>query len=220
MRDTIAALVWKDLVAETRTKDVLVACVTFALLILVIFNFAIDVGADNAAEIGAGMLWITFTFAGVIGVARSFAAERDRGTLEGLLLAPIERSAIYLAKTLVNILIMAVIELVTVPAFVLLFNVDVAWLDLLVVALCGTIGFAGVGTLIAAMVANARSREVLLPILLLPLQVPVLIASVKATTLALGAAAEQSWPWIQLLIGYDVVLVAAAILVFEYVVEE
>ncbi len=211
---------WKDLVAEARTKEVFVTGVPFALLILVIFNFAIDVGADRAAEVGAGILWITFTFAGVLGVARSFADERDRGTLEGLLLAPIERSAVYLAKTLVNILFMAVIELVTVPAFVLLFNVEVAWLDLLIVALCGTVGFAGVGTLVAAMVANARSREVLLPLLLLPLQVPVLIASVKATAIVMGADTEQSWPWMSLLVGYDVVLVAAAVLVFEYVVEE
>ncbi len=220
MCDTIATLIWKDLVAETRTKEVFLTGVPFALLILVIFNFAIDVGADRAAEVGAGILWITFTFAGVLGVARSFADERDRGTLEGLLLAPIERSAVYLAKTLVNILFMAVIELVTVPAFVLLFNVEVAWLDLLVVALCGTVGFAGVGTLVAAMVANARSREVLLPLLLLPLQVPVLIASVKATAIVMGAHTEQSWPWMSLLVGYDVVLVAAAVLVFEYVVEE
>ena len=217
---TVATLVWKDALAETRSKDVAVAGLAFALLILVIFNFAIDLRRENAADVGAGILWVTFVFAGVLGLGRSFATERDRGTLEGLLLAPIDRSAIYVAKTITNVLLMALVEAVTLPAFVVLFDVAVAWVDVLLVILLGTIGFAGVGTLISAMVANARAREVMLPILLLPLQVPVVIASVKATALAMGVEGDQTWPWVQLLVGFDVVLVATAVLVFEYVVEE
>ena len=217
---TVATLVWKDALAETRSKDVAVAGLAFALLILVIFNFAIDLRRENAADVGAGILWVTFVFAGVLGLGRSFATERDRGTLEGLLLAPIDRSAIYVAKTITNVLLMALVEAVTLPAFVVLFDVAVAWVDVLLVTLLGTIGFAGVGTLISAMVANARAREVMLPILLLPLQVPVVIASVKATALAMGVESDQTWPWLQLLVGFDVVLVATAVLVFEYVVEE
>ena len=216
----VAALVWKDLLAETRSKEVLAAGLTFALLILVIFNFAFDLRADNAREIGAGILWVAFTFAGVLGIGRSFAAERDRGTLEGLLLAPIDRTAIYLAKTVTNVVLMAAVELVTLPAFLVLFNARVSWSDMLAVVALGTIGFAGVGTLVSAMVAHAAAREVMLPILLFPLEVPVVIASVEATAVALGVPAEDPRPWLQLLIGFDVVLVAAAFLVFEYVVEE
>ena len=216
----VAALVWKDLLAETRSKEVLAAGLTFALLILVIFNFAFDLRADNAREIGAGILWVAFTFAGVLGIGRSFAAERDRGTLEGLLLAPIDRTAIYLAKTVTNVVLMAAVELVTLPAFLVLFNARVSWSDMLAVVALGTIGFAGVGTLVSAMVAHAAAREVMLPILLFPLEVPVVIASVEATAVALGVPAEDPRPWLQLLVGFDVVLVAAAFLVFEYVVEE
>ncbi len=216
----VAALVWKDLLAESRSRDVVAAGVTFALLVLVIFNFAVDLRPDNTASLGSGILWITITFAGVLAVGRSFAAERDRGTLEGLLLAPIDRSALYVAKTLTNVLSIAVVELVTLPAFLVLFNVTVAWLDVLVVVALGTIGLAGVGTLVSAMAAGTRARELLLPILLLPLQVPVLIASVKATGAAMGVSADQATPWLELLVGFDVVLVATAILVFEYVVEE
>ena len=216
----VAALVWKDLLAETRSKEVLAAGLTFALLILVIFNFAFDLRADNAREIGAGILWVAFTFAGVLGIGRSFAAERDRGTLEGLLLAPIDRTAIFLAKTVTNVVLMAAVELVTLPAFLVLFNARVSWSDMLAVVALGTIGFAGVGTLVSAMVAHAAAREVMLPILLFPLEVPVVIASVEATAVALGVPAEDPRPWLQLLVGFDVVLVAAAFLVFEYVVEE
>ena len=216
----LAAQVWKDLLAEARSKDVLAAGLTFALLILVIFNFAFDLRADNAREIGAGILWVAFTFAGVLGIGRSFAAERDRGTLEGLLLAPIDRTAIYLAKTVTNVVLMVAVELVTLPAFLVLFNARVSWSDMLAVVALGTIGFAGVGTLVSAMVAHAAAREVMLPILLFPLEVPVVIASVEATAVALGVPAEDPRPWLQLLVGFDVVLVAAAFLVFEYVVEE
>ena len=216
----VAALLWKDLLAESRTRDVVAAGVTFALLVLVIFNFAVDLRPDNVASIGPGILWITITFAGVLAVGRSFAAERDRGTLEGLLLAPIDPSAIYIAKTLSNVLSVALIELVILPAFLVLFNVAVAWREIVAVVFLGTLGLAGVGTLVSAMAASTRARELLLPILLLPLQVPVVIASVKATGLAMGATSDQAAPWIQLLVGFDVVLVAASILVFEYVVEE
>ena len=216
----VAALLWKDLLAESRTRDVVAAGVTFALLVLVIFNFAVDLRPDNVASIGPGILWITITFAGVLAVGRSFAAERDRGTLEGLLLAPIDPSAIYIAKTLSNVLSVALIELVILPAFLVLFNVAVAWREIVAVVFLGTVGLAGVGTLVSAMAASTRARELLLPILLLPLQVPVVIASVKATGLAMGATSDQAAPWIQLLVGFDVVLVAASILVFEYVVEE
>lgn len=217
---TVLALVRKDLLMEWRSKDVVSGGLVFALLILVVFNFAFDLQAENLTALAPGVLWITFIFAGMLGIGRSFAIERDRGTLEGLLLAPIDRSALYLAKTLTNVALMGVVELAAFPVFVALFNVRAAWLDVALVAILGTIGFAGVGTLSAAIAASTRAREIMLPLLLLPLEVPVVIASVKATGVALGAQPADTLPWLQLLVGFDVILVAAAILVFEYVLEE
>ena len=213
-------LVRKDVISEFRTREVLGAGLIFALLILVICNFALDLRADNAAEIAPGVLWIAFIFAGTLGVGRAFAAERDRGTLEGLLMAPIDRGALYLAKTVTNALLMVIVQLVSLPIFVVLFDARLAWLEALTVLALGTIGFSGVGTLMAAIAVNTRARDLMLPLLLFPLEVPVVIASVKATALALGAHPAEAIPWLQLLIGFDVVVVATAFLVFEYVVDD
>lgn len=217
---TVAALVWRDLLAEYRTRDVLGGGVVFALLVLVVFNFALDLRLDNAEELAPGILWIGFAFAGMLSFGRSFAGERERGSLDGLLLAPIDRGAIYLARLTTNAVLMAVVELVSLPVFVALYNVRLVWSEMLAVVALGTIGFSGAGTLVAAIAANTRAREVMLPLLLLPLAVPVLIASVKATAVALGARPVETLPWLELLAGFDVVVVATSYLVFEYVLEE
>ncbi|HYU17463.1 MAG TPA: heme exporter protein CcmB [Chloroflexota bacterium] len=218
--DVVGTLVWKDLLSESRTKDVLSTGVAFALLVLVMLNFAIDLGAENVEAVAPGVLWVSFIFAGTLGIGHAFAAERDRGTFEGLLLAPIDRGAIYLAKVATNVALMGIVELVSLPIFAVLYNVSPAWLQTLSAMALGTIGFSAVGTLVAAIAANTRARELMLPLLLFPLEVPVVIASVKATAAAMGAAEADSLPWLQLLVGFDVMLVAASFLVFEYVVEE
>jgi heme exporter protein B len=218
--DAVATLIWKDVVSEARTKEVLGAGVVFALLVLVIFNFAFDLRVENAELVAPGVLWMTFIFVGTLGIGRAFAAERERGTLDGLLLAPIDRSALYVAKTVTNALLMGIVELVALPVFAALFNVRLAWLETASTVALGTIGFAGVGTLVAAIASNTRAREVLLPVLLFPLEVPVVIASVKATALALGARPADPLPWLQLLVAFDVILVASSFLMFEYVIED
>lgn len=217
---TVRTLVWRDLVAEYRSREIVVGGIVFALLTLVVFNFAIDLRLETAAEVAPGILWIGFAFAGMLAFGRSFAAERERGTLDGLLLAPIDRGAIYLARATTNTILMGIVELVSLPIFVALYNVRAAWGDLLLTTALGTIGFTGVGTLMAAIAANTRAREVMLPILLLPLTVPVLIATVKATAIALGARPVEPLPWLQLLLGFDVIVVAASFLVFEYILDE
>lgn len=217
---TVRALVWRDLLVEYRSREVLGGGIVFALLTLVVFNFAIDLRLDTAEEVAPGILWIGFAFAGMLSFGRSFAVERERGTLDGLLLAPIDRGAIYLARAATNTILMVVVELVSLPVFAALYNVRVGWGDMLLTTALGTIGFAGAGTLVAAIAASTRAREVMLPLLLLPLTVPVLIASVKATALALGARPTDSPPWLQLLAGFDVIMVAASFLVFEYLLEE
>lgn len=216
----LGTLIWRDLVVEYRTREIVSGGVAFALLVLVVFNFAIDLRVENAADVAPGILWLGFAFAGMLGFGRSFAADRDRGTLDGLLLAPIDRGLIYLARMVTNALFMVIVEVVTLPVFVALYSVRLAWGEALLTVLLGTIGFAAAGTLVAAIAANTRAREVLLPLLLLPLAVPVLIASVKATAIASGARPIEELPWLQLLGGFDVLLVATSYLMFEYVVEE
>lgn len=217
---TVNTLVWRDLLAEYRSREILGGGIVFALLTLVVFNFAIDLRLESAKEVAPGILWLGFAFAGMLAFGRSFAVERERGTLDGLLLAPIDRGAIYLARAITNAVLMCIVELVSLPVFVALYNVRAAWGELLLTTALGTIGFTSAGTLVAAIAANTRAREIMLPVLLLPLTVPVLIASVKATAVALGAQPVESLPWLQLLLGFDVIVVATSFLVFEYILDE
>jgi heme exporter protein B len=219
----LRVLIWKDLLVEARGRETVMAGAVFALLILVIFNFAFDLRVDNVAAVAPGVLWVTVTFAGVLGLGRAFARERDRRTLDGLLLAPVDRSALYLAKVITSIASMLVVEVVALPAFVGLFNLVVD-LPLLVLALVlGTIGLAGVGTLFAAIAAHTRAREVLLPLLLFPVQVPVILATVKSTGAAIrmpGVDPPEVGQWLGLLVAYDALFVALSIVLFEYAIDE
>jgi heme exporter protein B len=220
MNTATIALIRKDLLSEWRNRDAVIGAVAFAALVLIVFNFAFDLRAESVAAIGPGMLWMTFSFAGMLSIGRSFTIERERGTLDALLLAPIDRSAIFSAKLVTNIAIMVVVEIVAFPVFALLYSVTISWGWAILVIGLGTIGFAGVGTLIAALTATARARDLLLPLLLLPIQVPVVIASVGALAEALAPATPGSPPWWQLLLGFDVCLLAASYIVFEYVIDD
>jgi heme exporter protein B len=213
------ALYWKDVVVELRAREVVNASLTFSLLVLVLFNFAFDLRVERAAAVAPGVLWVTFTFAGVLTLGRAFAREQDRGTLEGLLLSPTDRGALYVAKLLANATFMLIVEAVTLPAFVALFNVQFDWALIFVIVVLGTVGFAGVGTLLAAMAVNSRARELLLPLLLFPLAVPVLLATVKATGQALGGPDTEGPPWLGLLAAFDVIFLTISFLAFEVVVE-
>jgi heme exporter protein B len=219
----IAAIVWKDVVAELRTKEMFSAMFVFAVLVVVIFHFAFDLRVTGEAvrEVAPGALWVAFAFSGILGLNRAFVAERDRGCLDGLLLAPVDHTAIYFGKMLSTVLFMLVVEVVTLPVFTAFFGVNLFDLRLVAVILLGTLGFAGVGTILSAMTAQTRAREVLLPILLLPVATPVLIAAVKATAGILdGLATAEIARWLQLLLAFDVIFPAAAFMTFDYVVKE
>ena len=219
----VLAIVWKDIVAELRTKEMFSAMFVFAVLVIVVFNFAFDlrVSGDRVRQVAPGALWVAFAFAGVLGLNRAFVMEKDQGCLEGLLLAPVDHSAIYFGKMLSTMLFMLVVEGLMLPVFTAFFGVNLFDLRLALVIVLGTVGFAGVGTILSAMTAQTRAREVLLPILLLPVAAPVLIAAVKATAgildgLALGEIAR----WLQLLVAFAVIFPAAAFMTFDYVVKE
>jgi len=219
----IWAIVWKDIVAELRTKEMFSAMFVFAVLVVVIFHFAFDLRVTGEAvrEVAPGALWVAFAFSGILGLNRAFIAEKDRGCLEGLLLAPVDHTAIYFGKMLSTVLFMLVVEMVTLPVFTAFFGVNLFDLRLVIVVLLGTFGFAAVGTILSAMTAQTRAREVLLPILLLPVAAPVLIAAVKATAGILdGLPTAEIMVWLQLLLAFDVIFPAVAFMTFDYVVKE
>ena len=217
----VSAIVWKDLAAELRSRELLSAMLVFALLVILIFNFALELDAKTRANVTSGVLWVTFAFAGTLGLNRSMATEKDRGCLDGLLLAPVDRSAIYFGKALGNLVFMLIVEAIVLPVYSVLYNTNLFHPGLLLIILLGSIGYVAVGTLLSSMAVQTRTRDVLLPILLFPVVIPVLIASVKASSGFLqGIDISEIMPWINLLIVYDVVFTAVAFMLFDYIVEE
>jgi heme exporter protein B len=217
----IAAITWKDLAAELRSRELLSAMLVFSLLVILIFNFALELDIKTRQSVTAGVLWATFAFAGTLGLNRSMAVEKDRGCLDGLLLAPVDRSAIYFGKVISNLVFMLIVEAIVLPVYSVLYNINLFRPGLLMVILLGSVGYTAVGTLLSSMAVQTRTRDVLLPILLFPVVVPILIAAVKASGGYLtGAGMDEILPWLNLLIAYDVIFTAIAFMVFDYVVEE
>jgi len=219
----LSAVVWKDLSAEMRSRELLSAMLVFALLVILIFNFALDLDPKTRQEstITAGVLWVIFTFAGTLGLNRSMAVEKDRGCIDGLLLAPVDRSAIYFGKTIANLVFMLIVEIIVLPIYSLLYNVNLFQPGLLLVTLLGSVGYVAVGTLLATMAVQARTRDVLLPILLFPVVLPIVLGAVKASGGFLdGIEMAEIRPWLNLLVVYDIIFIAIAFMVFDFVVEE
>lgn len=215
------AIVTKDIVAEFHTREMVSAMLIFSVLALLIFSFALDLRGAMARAAAPGVLWASVAFAGTLGLSRSLAREQQSGCIDGLLLAPVDRSAIFFGKALGNLAFMVAVEIILLPLFSALFNVSLLRAGVLVVTALGTVGYAAVGTLLAAIAVNTRAREVMLPILLLPLVVPVLIAAVQATgELVEGASWAEVGGWVRLLVVYDLIIVAASMLTFGYVVED
>jgi heme exporter protein B len=217
----VSAIVWKDLAAELRSRELLSAMLVFSLLVILIFNFALELDIRTRQSITAGVLWSTFAFAGTLGLNRSLAIEKDRGCLDGLLLAPVDRTAIYFGKVISNLVFMLLVEAIVLPVYSFLYNLNLFQPGLLLVILLGSIGYCVVGTLLASMAVQTRTRDVLLPILLFPIVVPILIAAVKASGGYLdNVPTAEILPWLNLLIVYDVIFTAISFMVFDFVVEE
>ena len=215
------AILVKDMAAELHTREMISAMLVFSILALLIFSFALDLRGATARAAAPGVLWATVAFAGTLGLSRSLAREEQTGCMDGLLLAPVDRSAIFFGKALGNAILMGLVEVVLLPLVSALFGVPLLRPGVLLVTALGTVGYAAVGTLLAAIAVNTRAREVMLPIMLLPLAIPVLIASVRATgVLVEGGALGYATGWVRLLVVYDLVIVAVALLTFGYVLEE
>lgn len=215
------AVAWKDLRAELRSKETISAMFVFALLAIMIFSFALEFDRTGRQASAAGVLWVTLIFAGTLGLGRSLNREKDQGCLDGLLLTPVDRSALYFGKLIGNFIFMMIVALVLLPLIAILFDVEIFKGLIVVVLLMGILGYAGVGTLISSMSVYARGREVLLPILLLPIALSILIPAVRATRgLLEGALMEELRVWFNLLGATNVIYIALAYMLFDFIVEE
>lgn len=214
----------KDLRLEYRTRQALLTTLFFAVLILIVFNFAFDPGDPAVQAAIPGILWVALLFPGIIQLNRSFQSEREEGTLLGLILSPVDRGLLFLGKYLANWVLLLLVDLLVLGAFLIFYNVAVSWRVLgclfLLIGLVGGV-FSAVGTLFAAMVSSLRGRDVLLPVLLFPILVPEVVAAVNATRELFGSESlEHFGNWIRLLVVANLVFGAVAFLIFEHVVED
>jgi len=215
-------LLCKDLLLEMRRRDSLLTMFFFGTLLLFVFHFAFDMPPDKVAELAPALLWLAFLFTGTLGLAQLFQAERDNHCLDALLLSPLDRGALFLAKTGFNLILMLSVEVVVIPLFWILFNLS-GWNllpQLFLVTLLGTVGFCVLGTITAAITLRARARELLLPLVLFPLMIPVILATIRGmeTVLKTGSFGDAT-PWLRLLLGFDVIFLTIGVLIFDWVIE-
>ena len=215
------ALTAKDLRAELRGRELINAMLLFSVLAVLIFSFALELDRAARETSIAGVFWVTVIFSGMLGLNRSLAAEKDRGTLDALLLAPIPRAALFFGKMLSNLIFMLIVAGMLLVLVTVLFNLSMFVPWLLIVILLGTVGFGVVGTLLSSMTVHTRARETMLPILLLPVSLPIILTAVKASTAILTGTPQEDWiAWPQMLFVADIILLALAYVLFDFVVEE
>ncbi|MFC1981211.1 heme exporter protein CcmB [Chloroflexota bacterium] len=217
----ITTIVWKDIISEIRTRESIFSVLVFTLLVIVIFNFAFSSNHETMKIVAPGILWVTFAFAGVLSLNRAFVMEKEGGCIEGLLACPISREAIYIGKMLGSLIFMLIVEAIALPVFTLLFNLPVLSPEVVITTLLATVGFVAIGTTFAAMAVNTRAREMVLPILFLPMVSPIIVSAVEASGLAISGETWGSMTtWLEIIIAFDVIFIVASYLVFAFVVEE
>jgi heme exporter protein B len=215
-------LLWKDLRLELRRRESLLTMFFFGALLLFVFQFSFDLPPDRVAAMAPGLLWLSFLFTGTLGLAQLFHSERENHCLDALLLSPLDRGALFLAKTSFNLVLMILVEIIVIPLFWLLFNLP-GWNllpQIFLVTLLGTIGFCVLGTIMSAITLRARARELLLPLILFPLMIPVILATIRCmdSVLRTGAMGDAD-PWLRLLLGFDVIFLTVGVLIFDWVIE-
>ncbi len=219
-----AAIIKKDLRSEFRTKEVFNSAAVFSLLVIVVFSMAFEPTSQQARALSGGLLWVAFTFSGLLALSRTFAREVPNDCLLGLRLAPISPAAIFLGKLCGNLIFLGVLNLLLLPLFVVFYNVPVSdrvW-PLIGVVLLGSWGLATVGTTFAAIAASVRLRELMLPVLLFPIELPLIVSLVEATTAILRGAETfvEIGTWIQLSFGFDVIFTVLSLFLFEHILDE
>jgi heme exporter protein B len=217
----IIAIAAKDLRAEVRGRETLSVMAAFAILAVIVFGLAFDLRVPKSEMVAPGVLWVVVLFTGIIGLNRSFGAEVDRGSLAALLLAPVDRSALYFGKLLANFIFMILVELVMLPVILVIFDVNMFRPIILLGLFLGSLGYVGVGTLFAALSASARARESMLPVLLLPVMIPVFVAGAGLTANMIDAHnLNNVQRWLSLLLAYDLIFLTIAYLVFDLIWED
>ena len=211
----------KDILSEMRTKEIISSVLVFALLVIVIFNFAFSGSQQTMISLTPGMLWVTFAFAGVLSLNRAFIQEKDDGCLEGLMVCPFSRETIFIGKMLGSLFFMFFIEAIVLPIFSLLFNVNVISLSFITITVLTTLGFVTVGTLFSALAVNTKAREMVLPILFFPIVAPLIISAISASGLVLSGESWSSFSsWLGIIVAFDVIFLVVSYLVFSFVIEE
>jgi heme exporter protein B len=215
-------LLRKDLLLELRRHESLMTMFFFGALLLFVFNFSFELSPARLLELAPALLWLAFLFTGTLGLTQLFEAERGNDCLDALLMSPLDRGALFLAKTSYNVILMVLVELVVMPLFWILFSLP-SWQPLpglFLIVFLGTVGFCVLGTILAAITFKARARELLLPLVLFPLMVPVILATIRCmeALLRLGELGD-ALPWLRLLIGFDVIFLTVGILIFDWVVD-
>ena len=217
------AIVWKDFVTEFKTRELFSAMFIFALLVILIFIFSVNLSIVKASEVGPGILWVAFLFSGTLGLNRSFVLEKENGCLMGLILAPADRTTIYFGKLISNFVFLTAMELFILPLFMVFFNIDLLehLLPLLLVIFLGTLGFCTLGTLLSSLSSNLKTREIMLPILLYPLLVTIVIGVVRMTGQILaGEPLSGMMNWIGLTASFDIIYIGVSIMTIDHILEE
>ena len=217
----IFALMWKDILLETRTKENITPIIIFASLVLLIFNFALDPTPILIGSVAPGILWTSITFSGVLGMSRTFILEKDNGSLEGIMICPVSREIIYFGKMLASLVFMLLIEALIFPIFGILFNLPILIPSVILIAFLTTLGFAAIGTIFSAISVHTRAREIMLPVLFFPIVVPIILAAVESTSLAIQF---EGWKgivsWIQLIVVFDIIFIVVSAFLFQFALEE
>ncbi len=217
----IGTMVWKDIVLEVRSRELLASVIVFGLLLVVVFSFALDPDPGQAARLAPGILWVGFAFAATLAMNRAFVREQESGALEGLLASPVSRDAIFLAKAATSYIFMLLIEAVLLPAYAVMLGFNALSWTLGATILLATLGFALIGTLFSALAAQTRSREIMLPVLFFPIVLPVILAAVEASTRAVGGETFIGLGrWLPLIGVFDVLFLVICPWVFSFVVED
>ena len=217
------AIVWKDFVTEFKTRELFSAMFIFALLVILIFIFSVNLSIVKASEVGPGILWVAFLFSGTLGLNRSFVLEKENGCLMGLILAPADRTTIYFGKLISNFVFLTAMELFILPLFMVFFYIHLLehLLPLLLVIFLGTLGFCTLGTLLSSLSSNLKTREIMLPILLYPLLVPIVIGVVRMTGQILaGEPLSGMMNWIGLTASFDIIYIGVSIMTIDHILEE
>lgn len=215
-----AAILSKDILLDFRGRDIIFSVPIFGILLILLFNFALDVTPDMVDDLAPGILWVSFAFSGVLTMNRSFVREKEQGGLEGLLISPISRDIIFFGKAASNFIFMMLVELVLLLAMaVMLGFVAISWVLILTIFLT-TIGFATLGTLFSAIAVETRSREVMLPVLFFPLIIPILIGSVEVTSQVIGGTSGAISRWLPLIVIFDALFLVICPWLFSAIIQE